>query len=153
MASGSKRALSESQRRTIFWQLNKLRELKKIGPGDDERRLIQLGVVGKESLADFTFADGKLLIEELKKLGARPRRKRQPKPAGGEPGKVVYLVTEAQKNMLEGLARQVWWELPDGYKRWMLSSFGYDIVRTNGQVTQVKHGLESLIAQQRRKGA
>lgn len=65
---------------------------------NDERRLLQLAVAGKSSLAEFTHEDAKALIEELKRRGAKPRRARpRLRRAMKLPDNVVQFINPKQR--------------------------------------------------------
>lgn len=141
-------SITAAQRRTIFSQCNWL------GLDEDDRRALQWRVCSKGSLADFSRSDAKALIDELKRMGAKPRRPPvRPRPKGPRPlpENVILFITPKQRTKIKIMAGQVVWREEDGFEKWMLSKFKFRYPKRNHEVDHVIHGLDSLKAQQSRR--
>ena len=81
--------------------------------------------------------------------GKRPRKRRKLKvPATPRPhataGTVVHMVSPGERQFIADLVREIAWDTPDGYQRWLHRSLGLTSVLTSQDATAVIHGLKGL---------
>ena len=78
---------------------------------------------------------------------ARPRRPR-PSRTAAPPG-VTRLPSPSQRELIEALASEIEWRVPDGYALWLRRNMALDRVATNVQAARVIEGLKAI---RRRRG-
>lgn len=139
--------ISKKQLKTIWWLSHKL--------GFDEEGVHELvwKITGNHSISHLDSVQGVKVIKELIERGApvpKPEEKSGKKKKKGLKFKdTLTPATERQKRMIDKMALKVVWRKRDGFKRWMLTSYGISEIKTHWDVTMVKQGLLSLLRQQR----
>lgn len=141
--------ISKKQLKTIWWMGHKL--------GFDEEGVHELvwRITGNHSISHLDSVQGVKVIKELIEMGAPPpvpqpgERSGKKKKKGSQFKDTLTPATEKQKRMIHKLASKVIWRKKDGFKRWMLTSYGISEIKTHWDVTMVKQGLLSLLRQQR----
>lgn len=131
--------------------------LHRLGIGDDEYRAM-LKDWNVTTCKDLTRRQASDLIARLGRPlanppGSRPKpaaKRRISNPAETPPAEdgdgVIRLSTNAQRNLIHGLAGEIAWESDDGFRRWLARSLGLDRVRTHDDATRAIQGLKGLKA-------
>ena len=75
----------------------------------------------------------------------RPRQRRRRREQVG----AVRMISPAQRALIEGLAGEIDWREPDGYRRWLQSNMSLERVASAEQAARV---IQGLLAMRRRRG-
>jgi hypothetical protein len=141
--------ISNKQLKTIWWLGHSL------GLDEDEVHDMVLRITGDKSISRLNSFQGTEVIKTFIEMGApvpvpkTSRRSTDKKKRRLKFKNSLVLATDKQKKMIYKLSTKVFWIKKDGFKRWLLTSYGISEIRTNWDVTMVKQGLLSLIRQQK----
>jgi hypothetical protein len=98
---------------------------------DDTYRILLANVFNKTSSKELTPKEANQLIELFKQRGFQIKRK-----TGG--------VSRGMYRKIYALRREVTWQRPDGYERWIKKWFGFDRPRNNKDAIKVIEGLKNM---------
>lgn len=95
-----------------------------------------------DSSTKLTIQQASSLLDVMKKFGF------QLKPNKPTPVKdttiVVSMVTPSQRSLINHLIKEINWQTPNGYARWLKAKMGLDVVATKAQASRVIEGLKGL---------
>lgn len=138
----SDRPITPSQIRAIHVALPRR------GLDDDEYRGLLRDRYGVDTCKALTRRQASELLVTLGRALPQPpggqRKPRRRQPRAKTPSNVRRMITPAQRELIETLAREIDWREPGGYRRWLRKSLSLDRVSTAAQAAQVIEGLKAM---------